>query len=326
MPIASFISVRQSLPTRLAESLIFRGSILLSLLPLLSSCFTGIESTDKIKLSKADIRAIEHSADDTLMDPIRPSDLGEWNPGKQFVVTDPRITITFLNSSDCSDELPAGSILRFSKVCPFVMPDGKTYARLDFKNSEGHICSINSGKTMEEAEGGISSGNIPMLVDADMVENADRLLRGKTIWNKTPSAYSADGIHTKILRFSGLRIDSVTPGRGFFPLKVWTTMNSAPLFFYMDFNSSSSESRSFPRIFTSEDPRVKYHNVPDDHWEAIRKGTVVNGMTKDECRLSLGNPSDVNAGRDYNSTIDLWQYDDGTFLRFSDGLLVSFRL
>ena len=49
------------------------------------------------------------------------------------------------------------------------------------------------------------------------------------------------------------------------------------------------------------------------------------GMTKEECKLSLGNPTDVNSGHDWNSTIDFWQYPNGSYLRFQDGLLVSFR-
>ena len=48
-------------------------------------------------------------------------------------------------------------------------------------------------------------------------------------------------------------------------------------------------------------------------------------MTKEECKLSLGNPTDVNSGHDWNSTIDFWQYPNGSYLRFQDGLLVSFR-
>ena len=48
-------------------------------------------------------------------------------------------------------------------------------------------------------------------------------------------------------------------------------------------------------------------------------------MTKDECRLSLGNPDELQSGHNTSQTLDIWQYSDGTYLFFSDGILTNFR-
>jgi hypothetical protein len=48
-------------------------------------------------------------------------------------------------------------------------------------------------------------------------------------------------------------------------------------------------------------------------------------MTKEECRLSLGNPAEVDTGHDYSQTLDLWKYNDGTTLWFEDGILTRIR-
>ena len=51
--------------------------------------------------------------------------------------------------------------------------------------------------------------------------------------------------------------------------------------------------------------------MDDAVWEMICAGKVREGMTKEECRLSLGNPDDVDSGHDWNSTLDIWRYENG---------------
>lgn len=38
-----------------------------------------------------------------------------------------------------------------------------------------------------------------------------------------------------------------------------------------------------------------------------------------------GESPEVTSGQDWNSILDIWEYPDGTFLSFKDGLLVNFR-
>ncbi|MDE7510365.1 MAG: hypothetical protein K2M62_09595 [Muribaculaceae bacterium] len=48
-------------------------------------------------------------------------------------------------------------------------------------------------------------------------------------------------------------------------------------------------------------------------------------MTKTECRLSKGNPSDVYDGHDYSKLLLLWVYPDATTLYFEDDILVRVK-
>lgn len=290
----------------------------------LASCFTGIESTKKIQLTRSDIKASGPSPEQALMTSVSPIPLSGWKKGMEFVVIDPKIAILF-SPTYSPDSLPEGSILRFGGISASAMPDGSDYARISWILPNQNSAFQNSGKKIEDALQSLYSDRLPMVVDRRMVSRTDSLLRGLSVWNKSRIAYSPSGERITALRFTEFKIDSVTPGSGFFPLKVWSSFAGSPIYFYMDFNSTAAESRPFEAIFSLEDPKLKYPSLPQGHWEAIREGRVVAGMTKDECLLSLGSPSDVNAGRDYSSTIDLWQYPDGTFLRFSDGILVSFR-
>ncbi|MDE6342439.1 MAG: hypothetical protein K2K93_08985, partial [Muribaculaceae bacterium] len=92
------------------------------------------------------------------------------------------------------------------------------------------------------------------------------------------------------------------------------------------YTSDMSDSRSFPSVFFLSDPKARYPQISDEHWKYIQTGRVCEGMTKEECKLVLGNPDEINAGHDANETVDFWQYKNGAYLLFTDGLLKRFRL
>ena len=86
------------------------------------------------------------------------------------------------------------------------------------------------------------------------------------------------------------------------------------------------ESRTFSTLFYLSDPKLRYPSIRRDVWDLIRNESVREGMTKEECKLALGNPDDVATGHDWSQTIDIWNYKNGTFLQFQDGLLTRFRM
>lgn len=56
------------------------------------------------------------------------------------------------------------------------------------------------------------------------------------------------------------------------------------------------------------------------HWTEIKEGTVVKGMTEDECMLAMGKPASIQ--KQGNKTE--WMYDAYTYLFFENGTLTSF--
>lgn len=90
-------------------------------------------------------------------------------------------------------------------------------------------------------------------------------------------------------------------------------------------SSSNYESRSFSSLFSLNDPKLAYPGITPEIWEIICRGGLTVGMTKEECKLSLGNPKEVDTGHDWNSLMDYWKYDDGTYLLFQDGRLINYR-
>ena len=85
----------------------------------------------------------------------------------------------------------------------------------------------------------------------------------------------------------------------------------------------ANDSSPSPKLYRLSAPTTSYPAISDENWALIQKGKIRLGMTKEECRLSLGNPTSTDSGHDYSSTIDIWKYEDGTFLRFQDGLLID---
>ena len=58
----------------------------------------------------------------------------------------------------------------------------------------------------------------------------------------------------------------------------------------------------------------------------IVNSKVAAGMTRDECRLALGAPNSFRTIPVYNAVVEQWNYDDGMYLIFEDGILTRYRI
>lgn len=295
---------------------------LLSLL--LVSCFTGVESTNKITLSRDDRRRSRPTAEESLLASISPDPLSRWQQGKKFLVADDKINI-LLESNPGTPALTEGDTLRFLSTRKKVAPDGSALLLLVLE-CDGARYSLSTGRSPELADSAFSSSQIPLLIDLDMVAHADRLLRDRTVWIRTPLWQDKDGNTIRRRKFVPVTVTAVLPGDKAFPMRVaFRDETGETAFVPMGFRNTGPDSRDFAALFFLSDNRRRYSEISDSNWQLIQQGRLATGMTKEECKLSIGNPSDVNSGHDYSRTLEIWQYDDGSFLRFADGLLVDFR-
>lgn len=291
-----------------------------------AGCRTGIESTKTIKLSKSEQKEFAATPEDILMEQIHIENLKEWKKGKPFIVADPRVSLVFdpFDAGVPSDSL-VGKIINYSGVALKPTPGGSDEAVIVFSYNNKPI-RYSTGKSAEAAENSISAMDVPMLLDPQIIDDARKLLSGRKVWTKTQLWYDEADNKMQGRKFVPVTITDVMPGSVVFPLKISIKDETgADAILYMNIGSVGIDSRTFKNIFSLSDPKDRYPNIIPEVWNAICNGKVRLGMTKDECKLALGNPTDVNSGHDWNSTIDLWQYSDGTFLRFQDGLLISFR-
>lgn len=73
----------------------------LALLPVVTACFTGIENTGRITdRDVARVKANKRTAEEALLDSVKPQTYGQWRKGKRFVVTSNDISLVLRPSVD----------------------------------------------------------------------------------------------------------------------------------------------------------------------------------------------------------------------------------
>lgn len=297
-----------------------------------TGCTTGIEGTRTIKMSRSDKRDTQPGAEQAFISTLRSEPLEEWQPGKPFLISDNKAAIIFEISSKVnvnSDSVNlTGKTIRFAGISERPTPGGDNVAVIEFHDADGAYL-YNTSRKPEEALTHINGLNIPMVIDLDLVTKADSLMHGKQVWTRSRLWYDSNGNLKDGKKYVPVRIDRVLPGNMIFPLRVEftdTAGRSAHVLMNVAAQASNhSESRTFPTIFSLSDPKLKYPQITPSNWELICNGKVAYGMTKDECRLSLGSPADVDSGYNWDYFVDVWSYKDGTYLQFKDGLLVGYR-
>lgn len=75
-------------------------------------------------------------------------------------------------------------------------------------------------------------------------------------------------------------------------------------------------------LFGMGDLHKQFPYITDENWEKIAKGELKEGMTTDECRLSVGKPIERRIKKD--SRFETWFYN-GRALEFESGKLVRFK-
>lgn len=298
----------------------------------LSSCFTGIEGTKQIRMSREERKLVEPTAEEKFLGAVEGEPVGEWSPGKRFVVADERASLVLrpLGGSPEASEL-TGDTVRYTSMHYSNSIDGTRQLVIEFEKEreEGGVWgyAFTGGYTESDGET-LTSSRIPMLIDLDMVDKADALMRGRKLYLLSPNWYGEEERRIAGEKFVEAEILGVRPGTMVFPAEVEfrTERDGREGRYLMSFGNTGHDSRSFASLFSLTDPKKRYPGISETSWRNIQSGKVETGMTKEECRLALGAPSDSNSGRDYSRTLDIWQYEDGTILFFEDGVLTRTRI
>lgn len=66
----------------------------------------------------------------------------------------------------------------------------------------------------------------------------------------------------------------------------------------------------------------KYSGITEKHWGIISKGDLKEGMSTEECRLSISNPVEIRLKKD--TRFETWFYN-GRTLEFENGTLQRFK-
>lgn len=287
-----------------------------------TSCFTGIETTSKINLSKKDIETVKPTEEELLLSDIKYESLKDWNIGKPFLVTDEKFSILVEGLGD--SQINAGDTISFLRAESAASAGGGGMTRILFQTDYG-IVSYHLEKDITVASESINSTNLGMIIDLEMVDQVRKKLKGRNVWTRSALWYDNNQNYKKGKKFYKVEIDDISAGNNFFPLRVEFSNGEDRGYFLMNLGNSGNESRNFGKLFSLTDPKESYKNITEENWEAIQSEQVRIGMTKEECRLARGNPSDVDLGHNYSNTMEIWLYPDGAYLQFVDGLLINYK-
>lgn len=296
----------------------------------LSSCFTGVESTPRIsdehvKAAHAD-RPI--TAEQELGSGLSPEPPSRWQPGKRFLVCDARVGRIFTPTEPESAER-VGEVLTFSGSAPAITLTGADATDIIFSDKGGreHRYRLPSG--FNNRLDTIARLDIPFMIDLALIEAADARLRNKRLYVLSPRWYDLTSERNSVsgLRYVEVIIDSVVAGTAHFPAAVCftTTDKKQSAMMLINLGTVKANTRSFDKLFSFENPRRKYPEISEKSWEMITRSKVSKGMSREECRLALGQPDDILRTPSYGGMRERWLYTDGVYLIFDDGYLSRFR-
>ena len=309
-------------------SIVCKWALMCILGAFMTACGTGIELTEHVG-EKEVKKAIEHATNQSMVTLEAYVDsVPAWRQGKLFKVTDNQARLLFARSHDYDIDTVdlAGKMLSYEGYDTGGIYDNRSTVNLLFKDTTtGNTYVYRTGKTIDEFRSGFS---IPMLIDMDMVNHIGRQVAGKdyyirtAIWYDRQSEQMRDGRH-----FIKVHVDSVLPGNAVMPLRVLFTTDDTreKAMVWMSDNGSTMHGRDFDALFAAADPHLSYPAISDANWELITNAKVVEGMTKEECRLALGSPKRINEIPEQSGMREYWYYDGGAYLFFVDGMLRQFR-
>jgi hypothetical protein len=177
---------------------------------------------------------------------------------------------------------------------------------------------------------------IDKLVYLDEVDSVKANLVGKTIyimtnqWTKDDETGQGRYSFTNP-KFVAVTITSVGLGSQDGPSKVVFKQVGTDTEAYLNVRLSGINKESgvfgfdFDKIFQFDNPKLKYPNISSSVWTTIQNGKVSIGMTKQECELSWGKPTDINKTVTGNYITEQWVYSLSRYLYFKNGILKTIQ-
>lgn len=300
----------------------------------LQGCFTGIESTPQISEGDLHRERVSERPEDRYLADIAPQPPSQWERGKTWTVTDPRSERIF--GTDL-----AGLTIAFESFEPATSIVGRTETIVRFASPKGPVAYRTD--IAPDSLARMTVLDIPYAVETTTVEAVRSRMAGQTYYVNTSLWNNMSGSSIRGLRFIPVEVVCVEAGEGIYPLRLtlaYTPVagiaatpgatkagDTARRYFTLPMASpggtGGGTTRDFADLFLLSDPRKRYPRISDTVWNNIIAGRVADGMTRDECRLAVGTPAEIDRQAGYSSIREIWTYPDGIRLVFIDGILTT---
>lgn len=293
----------------------------------LEGCFTGVESTKAITQKDVE-RAYSGAIDDATasMIEIKLDTFPRWEMGKRFYVADNNIRYLFSPSAQFNADTLAleGKTIAYDGYTKSISIDGRQVVNLHFKYDKTSL-QYNTNRTMDDLTQRTTRFEVPFLIDLNEVERLKTVLLGKSLYIKTSIWYDRAGEMTWGRKYVKVNITDVLPGDKVFPYKVEFDDDGRTAYVFMSYRDNYLH-RGLDDLFSTTDLRLRYPLISNENWQRIINGQIATDMTKEECRLSMGAPDNLERVPTYNGVREYWYYSNGAYLIFDEeGLLTTFR-
>ncbi len=292
---------------------------------LFTGCFTGVESTPKISDSEVRRQSSTAIVEETFLQPVVDSlNNLPLRTGLPLLVSDNKIRLILEPAANAGD-INAGDTLRLVSIDAASTLDGRRVAEIRLSAREGREFTYRTSLSPERISK-LSELYIPFCIPLDPVEEIRDRLVGRRMYVTTSARYDmTDNLYTG-RRFVPVEIIAVEPGNTYYPMRLTLRDDLDKVFrLYLSVDAASPMPRKFGSQLSTTDPRLNYPSVSDAVWANIIEGRITAGMTRDECRLALGTPDNVDRQAGYSSIREIWTYKNGRYLVFIDGVLETFR-
>lgn len=282
----------------------------------LQSCFTGIEYTPKITYKDVKKEDIRTSEEQKIADSFSPENFGDWKKGKQFFVSDPKISWVMNGQTD----LQRGDTIIYIGTGTATSLTGGESRNLLFSRLH-HPADTLYSRLTAPAEGDRQM-RIPFAIELSVIDKMREALIGNRYYVKTALWYSQEGDTRRGRKFIPVIVTDVVPHseEQTAMVSIKDPSTDAISCLLMSQNTSGG-TRTFDTLFSIADPRRLYPNVTDENWTAIQNSQVREGMTRAEVQAALGAPSNIDRGHNQSNAFERWTYQDGISLIFVDGIL-----
>lgn len=253
----------------------------------------------------------------------------QWKPGDKFVYLSDDLSVVLHPETPLENPNQSfkNKIFTFDGIVEESILGYKSYINLIFE-CDGVKYRYETGKSKEEINKTSYKPLLPDLLQVSTLEKAKELLSGKKLYIRTSIWYNDKGYEIEGRKYIPVTITDILPGNNILPIQFVFTDDSGKegsVFGTLSPDANIGQFISFDRLFTFDNPRDKYKTINDENWIRITLGKVGKGMTKEECRLSLGRPNEVKRIPTYGGLKEQWFYNTGAYLFFEDGLLTDFR-
>ena len=306
---------------------IFIHTLLYMLLLMSYSCYTATESTPRI--GEVEVAKIVKTEEERVMEMyFVQHGCQTWRQGKAFAYVDDALSPVLRpeKSGAVFEKGLRGKVFTYEGYREENLYGDKALVTLIF-SCDSLSYTYSTGKTMTEIAEANYVPLIPSFVDMDDVAMARSLFLGKQLYILTNHWYDETGELFAGRKLVPVTVVSIEPGNNVLPLAIsFIDDRGVTGTVFMSVKSSAyTQILTFDRLFSYTDPRTKYKEITDEVWAAVTEARLLKGMTKEECKLAIGLPSEVRKIPTYSGLKEQWIYNTGAYLLFSDGILDSFR-